>query len=121
VGIAVENATRENVVPSLRFRAKLTVKGPDHSGLFLLRCSAGSWAALSDCTNKKYTVVSCLYRESGPLPLQKCKVSFVGRHGVCHSVNAQAATVFEAVCRASEPKMYRVKTNEMKNWLVEWE
>jgi hypothetical protein len=75
------------------------------------------------------------------LPIQKCKVSFVGRHGVYHAVNLQAATVFEAVCRASaifkrsviedptcaaefvveireEPKQYRVKTEEMKKWLA---
>ena len=41
-----------------------------------------------------------------PLPrkrlslIQKCKVSFVDRRGVHHSVEVQAATVFEAVCRA---------------------
>jgi hypothetical protein len=75
------------------------------------------------------------------MPIQKCRVSFVDRRGVCHSVEVQAATVFEAVCRASsifkcsvvedptwaaefivevkeQPKLYRVKTEEMKKWLA---
>jgi hypothetical protein len=75
------------------------------------------------------------------LPIQKCKVSFVDRRGVCHAVDVRAATVYEAVCRASaifkhsavedptwaaefvveireEPKLYRVKTEEMKKWLA---
>jgi hypothetical protein len=75
------------------------------------------------------------------LPIHRCKVSFVDRHGVYHAVNVQAATVFEAVCRASaifkrsvaedptwaaefvvevqeRPKLYRVKTEGMKKWLV---
>jgi hypothetical protein len=74
------------------------------------------------------------------LPIQKCKVSFVDRRGVFHSVEVQASTVFEAVCRASaifkhsvvedptwaaefivevreQPKLYRVKTEEMRRWL----
>jgi hypothetical protein len=72
--------------------------------------------------------------------IQKCKVSFVDRCGVHHSVEVQAMTVFEAVCRASgmfkhsvvedpawaaeyvvevveKPNMYRVKTAELKKWL----
>ena len=72
--------------------------------------------------------------------IQKCKVSFVDRRGVHHSVEVQAATVFEAVCRASaifkhsvvedptwaaefvvsvveKPNTYRVKTAELKKWL----
>jgi hypothetical protein len=75
------------------------------------------------------------------LPIQKCKVSFVDRRGVHHSVVVQAATVFEAVCRASsifkhsvvedptwaaefivevkeQPKLYRVKTQEMRKSLA---
>ena len=74
------------------------------------------------------------------MPARKCKVSFIDRHGVCHAVDVQAATVYEAVCRASaifkhsvvedptwaaefiveireQPKLYRVKTNHMKKWL----
>jgi hypothetical protein len=73
--------------------------------------------------------------------IQKCRVSFVDRRGVHHSVVVQAASVFEAVCRASaifkhsvvedptwaaefvvevldKPKLYRVKTEEMKKWLA---
>src|SRR3984893_15701617 len=76
-----------------------------------------------------------------PLPIQKCKVSFVDRRGVYHAVDVQAATVFEAVCRASaifkhsvvedptwaaefvvevvdKPKAYRVKPDAMKKWLA---
>jgi hypothetical protein len=76
-----------------------------------------------------------------PLPIQKCKVSFVDRRGVHHSVEVQAGAVFEAVCRASaifkhsvvedptwaaefvvfvveKPNTYRVKTEEMKKWLA---
>jgi hypothetical protein len=88
-------------------------------------------------------VINCLLL---PLPrkrivIQKCKVSFVDRRGVHHSVEVQAATVFEAVCRASaifkhsvvedptwaaefvvevvdKPKAFRVKTEEMKKWLA---
>jgi hypothetical protein len=68
-------------------------------------------------------------------------VSFVDRRQVCHSIEVQAATVFEAVCRASaifkhsvvedptwaaefvveivdKPKAFRVKTEEMKKWLA---
>jgi len=75
------------------------------------------------------------------VPIQKCKVSFIDRRGVHHAVNVQAATLFEAVCRASavfrhsvvedptwaaefvveiveQPKSYRVKTAEMKKWLA---
>ncbi len=75
------------------------------------------------------------------MPIQKCKVSFVDRRGVHHSVEVQAATVFEAVCRASaifkhsvvedptwaaefvvevvdKPKAFRVKTEELKKWLA---
>jgi hypothetical protein len=73
--------------------------------------------------------------------IQKCKVSFVDRRQVHHSVEVQAATVFEAVCRATanfkhsvvedptwaaefvveivdKPKAFRVKTEEMKKWLA---
>jgi hypothetical protein len=73
------------------------------------------------------------------VPIQKCKVSFVDRRGVYHAVDVQAATVYEAVCRASaifkhsvvedptwaaeftveikeQPKLYRVKTDQMKKW-----
>jgi hypothetical protein len=72
--------------------------------------------------------------------IQKCKVAFVDRRGVQHSVEVQAAAVFEAVCRASaifkhsvvedptwaaefvvavveKPNIYRVKTVELKKWL----
>jgi hypothetical protein len=81
-----------------------------------------------------------------PLPrkrtvsIQKCKVSYVDRRGVHHAVDVQAATVYEAVCRASaifkhsvvedptwsaeffveikaQAKLYRVKTDQMKKWL----
>jgi hypothetical protein len=68
-------------------------------------------------------------------------VSFVDRRQVFHAVEVQAASVFEAVCRASaifkhsvvedptwaaefvvsvmeKPKTYRVKTEEMKRWLA---
>jgi hypothetical protein len=74
------------------------------------------------------------------LPIQKCKVSFIDRRGVSHAVDVQAATVYEAVCRASaifkysvvedpswavefiveireQPKQYRVKPEAMKKWL----
>jgi hypothetical protein len=74
------------------------------------------------------------------VPIQKCKVSFVDRRGVCHALDVQAGTVSEAVCRASaifkhsvvedptwaaefiveikeQPKRYRVKTDQMKQWL----
>jgi hypothetical protein len=75
------------------------------------------------------------------VPIQECKVSFVDRRQVYHAVDVQAASVFEAVCRASaifkhsvvedptwatefvvevvdKPKAFRVKTEEMKKWLV---
>src|SRR5580704_10185372 len=75
------------------------------------------------------------------VPIQQCKVSFVDRRGVYHAVEVQAATVFEAVCRASaifkhsvvedptwaaefvvsvveKPNTYRVKTEELKKWLA---
>ena len=75
------------------------------------------------------------------MPIQKCKVSFGDRRGVYHSVDVQAATVYEAVCRASaifkhsvvedptwaaefvvevvdKPKAYRVKPDAMKKWLA---
>jgi predicted TIM-barrel fold metal-dependent hydrolase len=75
------------------------------------------------------------------LPIRKCKVSFVDRHGVYHAVDVQAASVYEAVCRASsifkhsvvedptwavefvveireQSKSYRVKPDQMKKWLA---
>jgi len=38
---------------------------------------------------KKSNQFSYLCRESGLLPIQKCKVSFVDRRSVCHSVEVQ--------------------------------
>ena len=74
------------------------------------------------------------------MPFQKCKVSFVVYGVVDAAAIVQAATVYEAVCRASaifkhsvvedptwaaefiveikeQPKLYRVKTEQMKKWL----
>jgi hypothetical protein len=74
------------------------------------------------------------------LPIQNCKVSFRDRRGVNHSVDVQASTVYEAVCRASaifkhsvaeDPtwtaeflvevlaqKSYRVKPETLRRWLA---
>jgi hypothetical protein len=50
--------------------------------------------------------------------IQKRKVSFVDRRGVYHCVEVQAATVFEAVCRASA--IFKHSVMEDPTWAAEF-
>jgi hypothetical protein len=52
------------------------------------------------------------------VPIQKCKVSFVDRRGVSHSVEVQAGTVFEAICRASV--IFKNSVVEDPTWAAEF-
>jgi hypothetical protein len=52
------------------------------------------------------------------LPIQNCKVSFRDRRGVIHSVDVQASSVYEAVCRASA--IFKNSVVEDPTWTAEF-